>query len=160
MTSTIRAARPAIMPAEAPFLSTSTSPVGLCHSMTKRCTAPPATMHTQDSSPIIVNETPGSTEPATAPSASTATTTAAESSDVARPAIATTHIIRDTRSTNGRNSDTAARSTINANIAAATYCQISPDTATPNARETISERFAIIGCPSCADDGNITLPKI
>lgn len=56
-------------------------------------------MHTQDSSPIIVNETPGSTEPATAPSASTATTTAAESSDVARPAIATTHIIRDTRST-------------------------------------------------------------
>ncbi|MFR4785775.1 MAG: hypothetical protein ACLUAM_04225 [Bifidobacterium adolescentis] len=89
--------------------------------MTKRRTAPPDIMQMQASKPIIAYVVPGSMEPETGPSTSTATAIAADSKAVANPANTATHIIRDTRSTKGNTNDTAASSTINASMETATY---------------------------------------
>ena len=142
-------------------VSICTAPLADSRNDTKRCTAPPATRQTQASTPIIMKETPGNTEPATTPSASTATVTAAESSAVTNPASDTTHIMRETRRAKGRNNETTASNTSMASNTSINAPQMPFGIVEmPNARESTSDRLSIAGEPSCAESGSMMLPKI
>ena len=116
-------------------------------------------MQMQASKPIIAYVVPGSMEPETGPSTSTATAIAADSKAVANPANTATHIIRDTRSTKGNTNDTAASNTINASMETATYRHAPPSAPMPNTRSNRSDRFATTGLSSCAEEGSMTLPN-